>query len=297
MQWDTVRRNDRTKLRKMKQRLMTTGRDWVRRYGPWLAGFVLAFIAGLIGSAVTIHGIGTAAFWDVAAQPLATATAGGLAIGAATIAFLGVRYAQKVAISTAKAQLRQQGLAQNRQAANQQALVDLQLEAQRAQAVQHDEQMRQQEANQINQGRQAFNQITALHEIERDKHRRQVTFDALVQANRTLVDLQAAFVLVDKAIMEDSSTPTKSVPSVEEIAREGCVERLSDCVGAASLLLLLDVPESYQAILQVTTFIRERLAFQQGVAMDLKQTQKFSQVWTLAVGSLVGKYDTIGERN
>ncbi|WP_075833549.1 MULTISPECIES: hypothetical protein [unclassified Rhodococcus (in: high G+C Gram-positive bacteria)] len=280
----------------MKVWLKTTGLDWGKKYGPWVGGFVLAFIAGMIGSAITSYGIGTAEFWDVAAQPIATATAGVLAIGAATIAFLGVRYAQKVAISTAKAQLRQQGLAQNRQAANQQALVDLQLDAQRAQVKQHNEQMSQQEANQINQGRQSFNQITALHDIERDKHRRQVTFDALVRANRALVDLQAAFVLIDKAITEDKSDPIQSLPSKEDVARDVCVARLSDCVDAASLLLLLDVQEPYKAILEVTQFVRERMAFQRGIEMEIHQVQKFSEVWTLAVGSLVGKYDTIGER-
>ncbi|MES9516460.1 hypothetical protein ACIQYW_18440 [Rhodococcus erythropolis] len=275
----------------MKKWFTTTGLHCVKKYGPWLCGFALAFVAGLLGSAVTIYGLGTAKFWDVAAQPIATATAGVLAIGAATIAFLGVRYAQKVAISTAKANLRQQGTAQIRQSNSQQELIGLQLAGQHLQANQHRDQIALQNNAQLNQTQQHYAQLEALADLERSKHRRQVTFDALVAANNALVELNESFVLVSKAIDMDLGVPDSDF-SAENAARAQCEIRLTACTNAASLLLMLGFEDSYKAIMDTNLVVREQLAFGRNEEITFVTMDKFARTFMTAVGSLVGKYDS-----
>jgi len=57
----------------------------------------------------------TQGFWDIAAQPIATAGAGFLAVGAATVALIGVFITQGTNVRTTRAQLRHQRSALLRQ--------------------------------------------------------------------------------------------------------------------------------------------------------------------------------------
>nr|DAF84225.1 MAG TPA: hypothetical protein [Caudoviricetes sp.] len=245
----------------MKNWFRTQGQPLWSKYAP-LAGLMIAgLIAGLIGAAFVNYGVGTPAFWDVAAQPMATLSTGLLAIGAATIAFIGVRNAQKIAINS-----------------------------QKQQADEHRDQIALQNNAQINQARQHQAQLEAIENVERSKHRREATFNALVSANTALVELNAAFVLIDKAVVEDQEREGVGTPA-ENAARAQCEIRLSACTNAASLLLVLGIEDSYMAIMNTTKIVREHMAFRQGQEIDIAGIHKFAEAFTLAIGSLRGKYD------
>ncbi|MFC9893056.1 hypothetical protein ACFVMC_05125 [Nocardia sp. NPDC127579] len=143
-------------------------------------------------------------------QPWATVIAAGLAIVAAGIAFVGVLHAQAVAKSATRAQLRQQHAAL------------------------------------VRQGRQHAAQLAATANLEREKHRRQVSTDAVKDGLAALSKLKDAYAAA-------GSNPG------DEHARDRCTAAADECTVAASMLLLLDLDAPYQQILAANTLVRQYL--------------------------------------
>ncbi|MGW5339184.1 hypothetical protein ACWEQD_12265 [Rhodococcus pyridinivorans] len=189
-------------------------------------------------------------------QPWATLGTGVLAVVAAVIAYLGVRHAQNVAVRNTKAQLRQQAVVSLRQQKQHQA------------------------------------QLDAQAEIERSKHRREKTFDAMSETVESLIELRSAFIALN-----DEISSARPLPGVIVGGNDDEIMRLTEvrarCTATAAMLLLLDMDAQYQSVIAVNNFVGTILTDKPGEPLGLPEVQQFATLWTTAIGDLRGKYATI----
>ncbi|KXF52996.1 hypothetical protein AXA44_45800 [Rhodococcus sp. SC4] len=190
-------------------------------------------------------------------QPQATLGTGILAVSAAGIAFAGVRYAQTVAISTSKAQLRHQ------------AYVAL----------------RQQRQHEV--------QLEKMSEVEREKHRRQTSHEVMVNAICNLNRARAAITehwgtSVD---MESSGVPLSEIPN--RLEDEGYLGKLEDALQAistdASTLFLLGFSGPHDELRAATRIARRWVLGELGVY----KPELFTPQWSKATSTLQAAYQQI----
>lgn len=259
-------------------RAATQKRVWIPAAALGIA--LLSFAAGLIAAAFVRNGIGNEQFWKIAAQPTATVGAGLLAIGAATIALTGVLLTQRTNVRTTKAQLRQQRAAMIRQEKQHAAQLELQRKATEEQRNLHAE------------------QLAASADLEREKHDRQVMYQARMAACSALIALTTASTAVQRAIDNDVADYLVNNPrgardaaprTRTDDAVRACSEARDACSTTAAGLLILGDVTAYETIMAFTNAVGRWLLSDSvrnmGTISEL-QVWEHGIVRTIAIGAL-----------
>lgn len=269
---------------------------FVEQKRVWVPGAALgivlgSFASGLLAAAAARGSLGSSAFWRIVAQPLATLGTGLLAVVAATFALAGVLLTQRTHVNTTKAQLRQQRAAMIRQERQHRAQLDQQLKAMAAQQSQHEA------------------QLSAQAEVERKKHRREATFEALRSTVSSVISVRDACIAIDRAIDEDLTVPASLREASKNLVRDpaappelglhekeaarACESARARLTADSALLLLLDMEDSYKAVMKFNNAVGTRLNQSPSAKTTETELHMIAATFTTAIGSLRGKYDQI----
>ncbi|OZD05114.1 hypothetical protein CH275_12140 [Rhodococcus sp. 06-235-1A] len=139
--------------------------------------------------------------------------------------------------------------------------------------------------------------LLSTAEIEEKKHRRQVVFTTIGDAMKSLVDIRATFVAINKAIDDDKRISEEAEsfgmevgPEEELKALARCTEASDQVTASASMLLLIELEDSYEALMAVVQYVGTRAIHHRGEPMKFADIHEFGIIWTAAINSLRGKY-------
>lgn len=206
-----------------------------QRAGWALAALVaISAISGCVVS-VVVRNLTDREFWDIAAQPIATAGTGALAVVAAGIAYAGVKLARKTTLETHEAQIGQQRAALEQQDAQHAA------------------------------------QLRATAELEEASHKRRVVHDAKLAASASIISLTTVSAAVDDAIKNFASSPLAHLVENTKVggpqptdpipaAIRACHEARDACTATGVGLLILGERQAHEAIQAYTNSVGAWLA-------------------------------------
>ncbi|GGG04139.1 hypothetical protein GCM10007304_17840 [Rhodococcoides trifolii] len=144
------------------------------------------------------------------------------------------------------------------------------------------------------------NNATLLRSEEK-KHRRQVTFETVGKATESLIALRTAYVAIDKAVDLDEQTARDRKEWLElegaftenvDAAIAACEVARADLTAVAATLLILEYEDSYLALMQASEYVARQ--YQGGTARSatFANIHEFGILFTAAVDSLRGKYES-----